>query len=256
MPRFPTYCDEVRSTSLHSPVPSRRTPKDLLRRQLQRVVELGPDGGLAKARSQIAAGLAGRKFRREESGGFVPESWFARLYATSDDPWDYTRSAYEQRKYALTAAALPNARYGKAYEPGCSIGKFSVMLAQRVDQLLCSDFSPDAVALARQRLRDHPHAVVERHTLPQDYPEEQFDLVVLGDLCIFLTPPRLGELLERVVGSLPPGGHLVAAHGHGLSSDIFMSGDQVHARIRRHPALRKLGGYRDNAFRLDIWERR
>jgi predicted TPR repeat methyltransferase len=211
---------------------------------------------LAKARSQITANLARRKFRREEGDGFVPESWFARLYAKSDDPWDYTHSAYEYRKYALTAAALPNARYGKAYEPGCSIGKFSVTLAQRVDHLLCADFSPEAVGLARQRLRDHPNAAVERHTLPQDYPDEQFDLVVLGDVCIFLTPARLHELLDRAVGSLPPGGHLVAAHGHRFSPDIFMSGDQVHARIRRHPALRKLGGYRDHAFRLDIWERR
>lgn len=45
-------------------------------------------------------------------------------------------------------------------------------------------------------------------------------------------------------------------HGHHLSADIFQSGDQVHTRIRSHPALRKLGGYRDSAFRLDIWERR
>jgi hypothetical protein len=226
-----------------------------LRSCLQRAVNLGSDGPVAALRSQAKALAARRSFRHDDGSGIVPETWFAQLYQASDDPWDYTSSAYETRKYALTLAALPNPRYDRAYEPGCSIGRLSIDLASRCHHLLCSDYSPAAVELARRHLGHLPHVRVERHELPRDYPDERFELVVLGDLCMFLSPARLDELADRVVASLLPGGHLVAVHGHHLSPDIFQSGDQVHARLRRHPQLRKLGGYRDGAFRLDLWER-
>ncbi|MPY94243.1 MAG: methyltransferase domain-containing protein [Acidimicrobiia bacterium] len=196
------------------------------------------------------------RFRRDDGTGIVPEGFFAQLYDRSLDPWDYESSAYEVRKYALTLAVLPRARYERAYEPGCSIGTLSSDLAPRCGRLLCADFSPTAVARARARLAHFPHVSVEEHELPADYPGERFDLVLLGDLCMYLTRSRLDELTEKVVASLEVGGHLVAAHGHHLSPDIFQSGDQVHARIRRHPCLDKLAGYRDRAFRLDVWERR
>ena len=33
--------------------------------------------------------------------------YFDRLYAADPDPWGFTSRWYEQRKYALTVAALP-----------------------------------------------------------------------------------------------------------------------------------------------------
>lgn len=235
---------------------TRQGVKSAVRNGLQRVVDLGPYGPAASLRSQVEA-LRGRgRFRRDDGTGIVPESWFDQLYASSDDPWHYESNAYEARKYALTLAALPLQRYERAYEPGCSIGTLSASLAPRCGRLLCSDFAPAAVTLARERLASFPHVTVERHELPRDYPRECFDLVLLGDVCMYLSAARLDELTEEVVASLDVGGHLVAVHGHHLSPDIFQSGDQVHARIRRHPALGKLAGYRDRAFRLDIWERR
>jgi hypothetical protein len=131
----------------------------------------------------------------------------------------------------------------------------SVDLAERCERLLCSDYSPAAVELARRRLGHLAHVRVERHSLPGEYPGDRFDLVLLGDTGMFLSPARLDELTRVVVASLEPGGHFVAVHGHQISPDTYQSGDQVHARIRRHPALRKLAGYRDGAFRLDVWER-
>ena len=223
--------------------------------QLQRVVDIGPDSVVGKVRSQLRARRA--SLRRDDGTGIVSEDWFADIYAGTADPWDYMTSDYERRKYSLLLAALPNERYRRAYEPGCSIGILSTGLAERCDELRCSDFLPQAVDLARARLLGLEGVSVERHTLPEDFPEDEvFDLVVLGDVCMFLTPKRLDDLTRRIVASLVPGGHVVALHGHHLSADIFQSGDQAHARIRRHPALRKLGGYRDQSFRLDIWERR
>ncbi len=57
--------------------------------------------------------------------------YFVDLYASDPDPWRLATSWYERRKYALTVDALPNERYRRAFEPGCSIGVLSELLAPR-----------------------------------------------------------------------------------------------------------------------------
>jgi hypothetical protein len=55
----------------------------------------------------------------------LPPDYFDRMYADSQDPWDFAGRWYEQRKRALTMASLPRARFRRAFEPGCSIGQLS-----------------------------------------------------------------------------------------------------------------------------------
>ncbi|MFE7421819.1 hypothetical protein [Rhodococcus sp. NPDC057529] len=61
-------------------------------------------------------------------------SYFDAMYAASPDPWGFGDRWYEQRKYALTLAALPRPRYRRAFEPGCSIGILTAALAHRCDE--------------------------------------------------------------------------------------------------------------------------
>ena len=72
-------------------------------------------------------------------------SYFEEMYRDSDDPWEFGTSPYEQRKYAVTVASLPRIRYRSAYEPGCSIGVLTELLATRCDRLLSSDIIPSAL---------------------------------------------------------------------------------------------------------------
>ncbi len=44
--------------------------------------------------------------------------YFTELYRAADDPWRLGGSWYEERKRALTTAALPRARFRSAFEPG------------------------------------------------------------------------------------------------------------------------------------------
>ena len=53
---------------------------------------------------------------------------------------------YERRKYAITMAMLPLPRYRHAYEPGCSVGVLTELLAARCDHVTATD-----VAEARWR---------------------------------------------------------------------------------------------------------
>src|SRR6202012_159072 len=77
--------------------------------------------------------------------------YFDEIYASAADPWGLADRWYETRKYALSVALLPRERYGRAFEPGCSIGVLSTRLAPRCGQLLACDGAADAVASARAR---------------------------------------------------------------------------------------------------------
>ena len=55
--------------------------------------------------------------------------YFDSMYEADADPWNFATSEYERRKYSLTVASLPRARYHHAFEPGCSIGVLSEQLA-------------------------------------------------------------------------------------------------------------------------------
>ena len=61
-------------------------------------------------------------------------SYFEQMYRDHPDPWEFESSLYEQRKYAVTVASLPRSRYRSAYEPGCSIGVLTELLATRCDR--------------------------------------------------------------------------------------------------------------------------
>lgn len=178
------------------------------------------------------------------------------FYAGGYDPFGYRTSGYEQRKFDLTMACLPRARYRNAYEPGCSIGELSERLAARCDHLLAADVSQQAVDRARTRLQGFANVDVARHDLPAEHPVGPFDLVLLSEIGYYLPKATLDALLERTVASLEPGGHLVAVHGRGISPEIFKPGDIVHRRILLTRGLRRIGGYREPAFRIDLFARR
>src|ERR1700761_7957194 len=86
----------------------------------------------------------------------APVEHFERLARESADPWDYATSEYEQAKYRRTLAYLP-AETSRTLELGCSVGVFTAMLAPRATHLTAVDFSPTALARARERLADADH---------------------------------------------------------------------------------------------------
>jgi len=63
-------------------------------------------------------------------------SSFEELYRADPDPWQFATSRYEQRRYDITVACLPEERYGAAFEPGCAVGELTRRLAGRCDRVL------------------------------------------------------------------------------------------------------------------------
>jgi SAM-dependent methyltransferase len=180
--------------------------------------------------------------------GTLGAAYFEGMYQASPDPWGFSTRWYEARKYAITVAMLPAARYDRAFEPGCSIGVLTTMLAPRCGTLLSCDVSPAAVRAAAGRTAGLPQVRVERRTLPGDWPDGRFDLIVLSELLYYFGEGDLDTVLGQATGSLRPGGTLLAAHWRRPVADYPRTGDEVHAAIAARPELTLIADHREPDF--------
>ena len=78
---------------------------------------------------------------------------------------------------------------------------------------------------------------VERLSVPQEWPDGMFDLVVVSEVGYYLGPADLEQLLDRAVGSLAPRGTLLACHWRHPVPDYPATGDEVHHRLLARPEL-------------------
>ena len=180
---------------------------------------------------------------------------FRERYAASPDPYGLAERWYEARKYALTAALLPREHYGAAFEPGCSVGVLTAMLAPRCDSLLACDVVPDAVAAARARTAGLPGVRVERRAIPAEWPPHSFDLIIFSELLYYFGDADLVQVLSLGLGALRPGGHLVAVHWRHPAPDHPRAGDEVHRHLAAHAGLARLAHYRDPDFAAEVYAR-
>ena len=182
-------------------------------------------------------------------------AYFEQMYRDNVDPWEFESSAYEQRKYAVTVASLPRPRYHSAYEPGCSVGVLTELLANHCDRLLCSEIIPAALQRAEARLRRRPHVSFEERSIPDQWPDGPFDLVVLSEIAYYFDERDLGEVLACVKRSTQSGAQLVGVHWRG-ETDYPLSGDRCHEVISETSGFVSIVQHREKAFLLDVWERR
>jgi len=85
----------------------------------------------------------------------LPRAYFDDVYRENPDPWGFRTRSYEARKRELTMAMLPDPAYRSVFEPGCSIGVLSAMLAKRSERLLAMDISAQALKIAAAGLPSH-----------------------------------------------------------------------------------------------------
>lgn len=183
----------------------------------------------------------------------LDRSYFETLYARSSDPWDFRTSPYERRKYRATLDILPRARYGRALEVGCSIGVFTRLLAGRCDWLLALDTSSRALAQAERDNADLGHVEFRRATLPGEFPDGRYDLVVLSEVLYYLSVPDLAALAGRCLEALSPDGHVVLCHWLG-ETDYPLGGDEAADLFvtAAAPLLHPSTSRREPEYRLDL----
>jgi protein-L-isoaspartate O-methyltransferase len=81
----------------------------------------------------------------------LDRDYFARVYADTNDPWNFATSPYENAKYLATIDALEGRRFAAAFEIGCSVGVLTALLAAQCDTLLSIDINERALEAARAR---------------------------------------------------------------------------------------------------------
>ena len=187
----------------------------------------------------------------------LPDAYFDRMYAGTDDPWQLSTRWYEQRKYAITLAMLPNRRYRHAFEPGCSIGALTVLLAPRCDHVTAVDVADAAVRGADVRLREagcRDRVTLARSSLDAAWPPGAFDLLVLSEVAYYLQPDALARVLRRECVHLRPGANVIAAHWRHQVADYPLSGDVANTVIASTPGLTSLACYRDLDVVIEVFD--
>lgn len=122
---------------------------------------------------------------------------FDQLHAEQDDPWSLTTSEYEQQK-RQALLGIVGSGYRRTLEVGCSIGTLTMELAQRSEHVVALDASSAAIETARRRYWHQPNIDFHCLTVPFEWPEGQYDLVVLSEVGYFMAPEQLQKTLQRI----------------------------------------------------------
>jgi 2-polyprenyl-3-methyl-5-hydroxy-6-metoxy-1,4-benzoquinol methylase len=184
-------------------------------------------------------------------------AYFEALYADDADPWRFTTSDYERRKYAVTRAALNGHEIHAAFEVGCSIGIFTRQLARRCHSLLAVDVAERALEQARRNCKGLKRVRFERMEIPAQWPAEVFDLIVFSEVLYYLSPDEIRRAGARSLVTLSPGGLILLVHWTG-QTDYPCQGDEAvaHYIAACETQLSPLLQRQEPEYRLDLLVRK
>jgi len=182
--------------------------------------------------------------------------YFDALYTADPDPWKFAGSPYERGKYTLTLNAMPKPRYRSALEVGCSIGVLTRSLASRCDAVVAIDAAQAPLVEARRRCADLPGVRFEHIFVPEQWPEGEFELILLSEVIYYLSREDVVRLASRVTNSLAKGGSVILVHWIG-PTNYPLGGDEAASLFieRMGPTCVVERGDRYRQFRLDVLSR-
>lgn len=182
----------------------------------------------------------------------MPREYFDAMYGSDDDPWGFDRSAYEQRKYALSMALLPQPRYRRALEPGCANGALTERLADRCDEVVAFDFMDGPVDRARRRLAPLGNVEVRLEAFPTYWPAGGGDLVVWSEIAYYLDEHGARRATDGLAEWLDPGGTLLAVHYTG-ATNYPRTGHSITTWLDSVRWLERTSHLVDERFEAGVW---
>ena len=105
---------------------------------------------------------------------------------------------------------------------------------------------------AGQLLEGLPGVQLEQRVLPGDWPEGNYDLVVVSEVGYYLAAEELTTLWDRVEASLQPKGTLLLCHWRHPIEGWELDGDTVHSLARQRFGWRTAGLYQERDFVLEV----
>jgi protein-L-isoaspartate O-methyltransferase len=143
--------------------------------------------------------------------------------------------------------------YGRACEPGCSVGELTAQLATVCDEVIAFDIAPSAVAQAQKRCAELKNVEISCADVASRQPSGLFDLIIFSEIGYYFDFPQLEHISRSLACRLTPGGEFVAAHWLGHSADHVLHGDEVHRALLANLPLQWVKGARYAGFRIDSW---
>jgi SAM-dependent methyltransferase len=96
---------------------------------------------------------------------------------------------------------------------------------------------------------------VQQRVIPRDWPDGEFDLIVLSELLYYFGGGDLGQVLGRAAAALRPGGTLLAVHWRHPVAEYPRSGDEVHRALAAQAGLARLAEHREPDFLAEVYLR-
>jgi predicted TPR repeat methyltransferase len=183
--------------------------------------------------------------------------FFEQLYQENSDPWQFATSEYEAKKYAVTLNALPRNLYQSGFEIGGSIGILTEKLARRCQSLLSVDVSQTAQAQAIDRCQQLTNIKFELMSVPELFPTESFDLIVLSEVGYYWSWEDLHKAQGLIVEGLQAQGHLLLVHWTVDRGILPLTGDEVHDDFLKlvPDRLKRIKSLTEDTYRLDLFEK-
>lgn len=182
-------------------------------------------------RGRVAAALPARLVPPEMRPGFFDH------FFDDGDPFGFDINPEERLKFQKTLEVCGEGPLGRVLELGCAVGSFTEILAPRATDVLALDVSQAAVDQVARRLRDHPNVRAKAMTIPTEFPDETFDLIVASDVLYYLSVEELKQCLGRIEAALADGGSFVAVHYVPRMGSV-LNGDEAHDILVAHTTLR------------------
>jgi SAM-dependent methyltransferase len=182
------------------------------------------------------------------------KSYFDAIYQSNHDPYGTRRRWYERRKRMLLLACLPRRRFRLGFEPACGSGELTRALATRCERLIASDFCTAAVAQAYQRVGALSNVDLQTLCIPDDWPcaDRQFDLIVISEVCSFLTERDVKGLVSKCAQSLAVDGVVVVCDWRHPFGARVLPAEVAHGAFR-HLFLAPLVWHEEEDFLLSVW---
>lgn len=180
-------------------------------------------------------------------------AYFNDFYQDNDDPWGYQSRWYEERKRQICLSLLLKPHYQHVLEIGSANGCFSQSLAKRAHHLHCIDGNQKAVELTKKALENHSNVTVECKTIPLDFPQLQYDLIVLSEIAYYLTSAELVRLIVKLQSQLTAQGMLLSCHWRHPIEQFQLDGNRVHQSLKNNLNLHHYSSLVDPDFLVDLW---
>lgn len=178
---------------------------------------------------------------------------FDQLHSVTADPWQLASSEYEVTKRHALLSALGSG-YHHTLEIGCSIGTLSAGLAEHSGQVTAIDASPTAIETARRRYGDRTTIDFQCLTVPFDWPEAQYDLVVLSEVGYFMAPAQLEQTLQLIHRSTDDIFTVALCHVRGEIADWPADAVSVHEQCRHFwPNATVVTTAHTEHYLLEVW---